>query len=389
LNKEVSRLEQKLKEEREWTQAANEEAEDYKAQVKELESDKEKVEKELTDVREERKKLENEIGQLREKIKETENKVNELTLDSKEKDILFTRVKELEKELTSATKERDNVASKLKDTESLLKVAQEEQETVHQEENRLRDEVSALTNELLEKGEALHEAQERCKMIEAQYDEMEAGVKHLSENKRTEELAIESNNRKMKALEKEMRDMYTTLEEKNTQFFQANEKIKELEKALEEAESKEDKDESINESIYQEEIDELQKELKEMTEENKKLQIELDKKTKETNNIEAALEMRSVANQMKAAPPPSPNPIQFNSENATFAEPTEAEYLRNVLYRYMVERETLGKEIVTLAKVICQVLKFSPTEQSAVLQKEESRTHHGWYGDTVGSVLKL
>ena len=29
-----------------------------------------------------------------------------------------------------------------------------------------------------------------------------------------------------------------------------------------------------------------------------------------------------------------------------FAEPTEAEYLRNVLYRYMTERETLGREIV-------------------------------------------
>lgn len=64
------------------------------------------------------------------------------------------------------------------------------------------------------------------------------------------------------------------------------------------------------------------------------------------NSIEAALEMRSVVNQMKPPPSPSPNYTQFNSENARFAEPTEAEYLRNVLYRYMVERETLGKEIV-------------------------------------------
>lgn len=34
------------------------------------------------------------------------------------------------------------------------------------------------------------------------------------------------------------------------------------------------------------------------------------------------------------------------SDHLNFAEPTEAEYLRNVLYRYMTERETLGRESV-------------------------------------------
>ena len=36
----------------------------------------------------------------------------------------------------------------------------------------------------------------------------------------------------------------------------------------------------------------------------------------------------------------------LRSDQPNFAEPTEAEYLRNVLFRYMTERETLGKEIV-------------------------------------------
>jgi len=34
------------------------------------------------------------------------------------------------------------------------------------------------------------------------------------------------------------------------------------------------------------------------------------------------------------------------SDLLNFAEPTEAEYLRNVLYRYMIEREYLGRESV-------------------------------------------
>jgi hypothetical protein len=32
-------------------------------------------------------------------------------------------------------------------------------------------------------------------------------------------------------------------------------------------------------------------------------------------------------------------------------EPTEAEYLRNVLYRYMIERESLGRESIVSAGV--------------------------------------
>uniref|UniRef100_A0A915BDS5 GRIP domain-containing protein n=1 Tax=Parascaris univalens TaxID=6257 RepID=A0A915BDS5_PARUN len=71
-----------------------------------------------------------------------------------------------------------------------------------------------------------------------------------------------------------------------------------------------------------------------------------------------------------------------------FAEPTEAEYLRNVLYRYMSERETLGKESVTLARVIATVAKFSREQVEAVVAKEEER-NHSWYGGTVSTVQGL
>ena len=122
-----------------------------------------------------------------------------------------------------------------------------------------------------------------------------------------------------------------------------------MEEALERAEAMEDKDVSVNDGLSQEDFDDLQKELEMIKEENEKLHSELKQRTNDKtqmspNSIEAALEMRSVINPTKSQP--SPNHNNFNSENARFAEPTEAEYLRNVLYRYMVERETLGKEIV-------------------------------------------
>ncbi|KAI1725374.1 GRIP domain-containing protein [Ditylenchus destructor] len=60
-----------------------------------------------------------------------------------------------------------------------------------------------------------------------------------------------------------------------------------------------------------------------------------------------------------------------------FAQPTEAEYLKNVLWRYMMERENLGKEIVTLAKVIGTVVKFTNEQLDMVVKKEENR-HNRW-----------
>jgi hypothetical protein len=45
--------------------------------------------------------------------------------------------------------------------------------------------------------------------------------------------------------------------------------------------------------------------------------------------------------------------MSITSDHLNFAEPTEAEYLRNVIYRYMTERENLGRE-----SVVCP-LKFN------------------------------
>uniref|UniRef100_A0A1I8E9G0 GRIP domain-containing protein n=1 Tax=Wuchereria bancrofti TaxID=6293 RepID=A0A1I8E9G0_WUCBA len=75
--------------------------------------------------------------------------------------------------------------------------------------------------------------------------------------------------------------------------------------------------------------------------------------------------------------------------SVVFVESTEAEpagavaqYLRNVLYRYMNERETLGRESVTLARVIATVARFTHEQVNTVVAKEEQR-NHGWVGGTV------
>ena len=49
-----------------------------------------------------------------------------------------------------------------------------------------------------------------------------------------------------------------------------------------------------------------------------------------------------------------------------FREPTEMEYLKQVLYQYMT-----GKEVSTMTKVIAAIMKFTPEETKAVVDRTE------------------
>lgn len=58
----------------------------------------------------------------------------------------------------------------------------------------------------------------------------------------------------------------------------------------------------------------------------------------------------------------------YNSSDA-LSEATEMEYLRKVLFEYM-----MGRETKTMAKVITSMLKFPPDQAQKVLDKEDSKT---------------
>ncbi|XP_010900475.2 golgin subfamily A member 4 isoform X1 [Esox lucius] len=56
-----------------------------------------------------------------------------------------------------------------------------------------------------------------------------------------------------------------------------------------------------------------------------------------------------------------------------FSEPTEFEYLRKVLFEYM-----MGRETKTMAKVITSILKFPPDQTQQVLEKEDAGVYSFW-----------
>uniref|UniRef100_A0A4W5RRB8 Golgin A4 n=1 Tax=Hucho hucho TaxID=62062 RepID=A0A4W5RRB8_9TELE len=60
------------------------------------------------------------------------------------------------------------------------------------------------------------------------------------------------------------------------------------------------------------------------------------------------------------------DPGHYSAES--FSEPTEFEYLRKVLFEYM-----MGRETKTMAKVITSMLKFPPDQALQVLEKEDTK----------------
>lgn len=88
------------------------------------------------------------------------------------------------------------------------------------------------------------------------------------------------------------------------------------------------------------------------------LQEELEKCNSEIKDLRVLLRL---------SPPQS---LASNNDSKTSSlllpEPTEFEYLKNILFEYM-----MGKEPLTLAKVIAAVLRFSDEQTKLVLKKEE------------------
>ncbi|CAL1292393.1 unnamed protein product [Larinioides sclopetarius] len=71
---------------------------------------------------------------------------------------------------------------------------------------------------------------------------------------------------------------------------------------------------------------------------------------------------------LRLSPPESMANSSRKDPSQEIPEPTEFEYLKNIIYEYM-----MGKEPVTLAKVIAAVLRFSDKQTQQVIRREEAR----------------
>ena len=79
-------------------------------------------------------------------------------------------------------------------------------------------------------------------------------------------------------------------------------------------------------------------------------------------------EQRDIQLRQAALLTPATLTVTTTNHSHSIEESTEFEYLKNVLYQYM-----LGKESLTLARVLATIVKFSPDEIREVLKHEEKK----------------
>lgn len=185
-----------------------------------------------------------------------------------------------------------------------------------------------------------------------------------TELRETTERAEEERSRLVKEYQREVKDLYRDLNDRSLALQQAQSRHEEA------LATKEEEIRSLREAQLQQQQEQLLEPVLTLVSANANAAAPPEAREETMRLEEKGLETATL-------PLPSPAPLQSipleGSRSPLYDEPTEFEYLRNVLFRYMMERETLGKESVTLAKVIATVLRFEPEKASQVLSKEESR----------------
>uniref|UniRef100_A0A7E4VL02 GRIP domain-containing protein n=1 Tax=Panagrellus redivivus TaxID=6233 RepID=A0A7E4VL02_PANRE len=398
LNSQIAQLEVSLKKEQSENQSVIDQFDAQKSAAARDAAELNRLKNELEAKESTERSLTDKVAELEKQLNDA--KVNAEQTINKERDTVQQELANVREQLASSEAATAKAVADLRAVEQRLKesdekavnaAALEAQLKQVQAELSLKEGDASLANKKVDLFEQEKiSLQATVEQLQSALAETQAEIEKIREEKtalatqlqevQVDRVQNETNTRKIKAVEKHIRDVCRNLEEKSIELEAAQAKIKELEQALSDAQT-EDNGFSANDNAFHADLDEidfLRGENENLRAENATLLAKLPKAPKnganQSNGVEDPLEMRSVAKQQAAFNHES---LSFIGENMGVAE-TEAEYLRNVIYNYMTGREMYGQQCVSLAKVIGQILKFTPQQQAEVLRKEESRVNHGW-----------
>ncbi|XP_027271141.1 golgin subfamily A member 4 isoform X3 [Cricetulus griseus] len=282
----------------------------------------------------------------------------------REKQKLSREVARLQKDLRVLRKEHQQELDILKrectqEAEEKLKQEQEDLELKHT--SILKQLMREFNTQLAQKEqelertiqETIHKAQEvEAELLESHQEETQQLHRKIAEKdddlKRTARRYEEILDAREEEMTSKVNDLQTQLEELQKKY----------EHRLDQEESAED-----NETIM-----ELQTQLAQKT------TLISDSKLKEQELREQVhnLEDRLKRYEKTVCSPPVGTPLKggnlYHTDVSLFGEPTEFEYLRKVLFEYM-----MGRETKTMAKVITTVLKFPDDQAQKILEREDAR----------------
>ncbi|KAL1782173.1 golgin subfamily A member 4 isoform X3 [Sigmodon hispidus] len=283
----------------------------------------------------------------------------------REKQKLSREVARLQKDLRVLRKEHQQELNILKkecaqEAEEKLKQEQEDLELKHT--SILKQLMREFNTQLAQKEqeldrtvqETIHKAQEvEAELLESHQEERQQLQRKLTEKdddlKRTAQRYEEILDAREEEMTAKVHDLQTQLEELQKKY----------EHRLDQEESSEDNSVTIME---------LQAQLAQKTTLISDSKLKEQELREQVHNLEDRLKRyeKTVCATTVGAPYKGGN--LYHTDVSLFGEPTEFEYLRKVLFEYM-----MGRETKTMAKVITTVLKFPDDQAQKILEREDAR----------------
>ncbi|PAV83858.1 hypothetical protein WR25_19595 [Diploscapter pachys] len=320
-----------------------------------------------------------EVEKLRASLAEVEKKFDAIVVDKAKLEQQLILRESIEKELQEAKYREEKTSSKVNELEKKIWSLEEEVARIEEEKAESEEERSKLQEALEKNKEEIEQLQEKIKSLSESNEESfrKAAAKQDSESKKV-----------VRELQREVKQLYVELNEKSEALDAAR-------KALEEGGLSAKIIQTTTAAAPRKPADSLEdagrgtvdhsEELESMRNKLAACHKDLDELRDEKARLERALEAAQKGKSQPAT-------VSVNGgrldEHPGFADPAEAEYLKNVLYQYMLNRENLGHEALTLARVIGTVAKFDKKELDAIIHKEESRLA-GWVGSLNNTVSHL
>ncbi|XP_066483303.1 golgin subfamily A member 4 isoform X2 [Tiliqua scincoides] len=304
---------------------------------------------------------------LQANLEESEQEKEKLRKDSeREKEKLRKELNTLQKDLRSLRKEHQQELEimkkeSLEEMEQKIKCEQEDTELKHN--STLKQLMREFNTQLAQKERELELAIKET-ISKAQEVEGELIESHHAEITQLNKKVLEKDNDLQRTVKK-YEEILESREEEMT--GKVNELQKQLEKLQEEYQQRLADEESWNSGEVT--VGELQAQLAQKTTLLNDSKLKEQEFREQINTLQDRLQNYEKSMYVTTVATPYGEGNLCHSDVSLFGEPTEFEYLRKVMFEYM-----MGHETKTMAKVITTVLKFPADQVQKILEREDART---------------
>ncbi|XP_039192786.1 golgin subfamily A member 4-like isoform X4 [Crotalus tigris] len=349
--------------------------------------------------------MENRISEYNEKLKSLQEQLDEGSGLIK---TLEGNIEEKTKSVFELQKMVNELQMQQKDLQATLKQTEQEKQEQHRDLIKLQKDLRTLRKEHQQELEIMKKESREEMEQKIKYEQEDIELKHnstlkqlmrefntqLAQKDQELEMAVKETISKAQEVESEL------IESHHTETVQLHKKISEKDDDLQRTVKKYEDILEAREEEMTKKVNKLEEQLVHLKEDYKKrlayeesrngdeeniaeLQAQLAQKTTLVNDsklkeqefreqihiLQDKLKNYEKAVYVTTVKTPYRDGNLCHSDVSLFGEPTEFEYLRKVVFEYM-----MGRETKTMAKVITSVLKFPPDQTQKILERENART---------------